>query len=313
MAETVNNQSESKGPDLMRVFITGGSGWIGSAVVDELLSAGHQLVGLARSPESATALELKNVEVLSGDLDDPGTLRRGVLDAEAVVHLANKHNWADPSVSNRAERAAVQTIAEALVGSDHPFVLASGVPGMVAGRPGAETDRSPFSGPDAPRGGSENLALDYVGRGVRTISVRFAATVHGVGDPQFIALIAAAARKHGVSGYVGDGSAAWPAVHRTDAATLVRLALERAPAGSRLHAVAEPAVSTRAIAEAIGRVYGVPVTSIDPRDAVEHFGFVGGFFGMNLHTTSDQTRALLDWTPTGPTLINDIEAGAYGR
>lgn len=297
----------------MRVFITGGSGWIGSAVVEELLGAGHELVALARSGESASTLELKGVEVLRGDLDDPETLRRGALDAEAVVHLANKHNWTDTSISNRAERAAVQTIGDALVGTDRPFVLAAGIPGMVAGRPAVETDRSPFVGLDSPRGGSENLALDYVERGVRTISVRFAPTVHGMDDPQFIAFIAAAAGTHGVSAYVGDGSAVWPAVHRRDAALLVRLGLDQAPAGSLLHAVGEPAVSTRAIAEAIGRSFAIPVTSVAEQDAIEHFGFVGPYFGMSFPALSNQTRAMLNWTPTGPTLIEDIDAGAYAK
>jgi len=293
------------------VFVTGASGWIGSATVDELLGAGHQVVGLARSDHSAASLEAKGVTVLRGDLDDLDALRRGTADADAVAHLANKHDWNNPAESNRAERAAVETLAEALAGSDRPFVLAAGVAGLAQGRPGTEADPSPAVGPDSPRGGSENLALDYVDRGVRTISARFAPTVHGVRDHGFIAYITAAARRHGVSAYVGDGSATWSAVHRSDAARLVRLGLEQAPAGSRLHAVAEEGIPTRDIAAAIGEALGVPVTSVAPEDALEHFGFIGGFFAMDLSATSTRTRELLGWTPTGPTLLEDIKDGAY--
>jgi nucleoside-diphosphate-sugar epimerase len=295
----------------MRVFVTGASGWVGSGTVAELLEAGHQVVGLARSDHSATALEAKGATVLRGDLDDLDALRRGAADADAVAHLANKHDWANPAESNRAERAAVQTLAEALVGSDRPLVLASGLAGLAQGRPGTETDPSPAVGPDSMRGGSENLALSYVDRGVRAISARFAPTVHGTGDHGFVAYLTDTARRHGVSAYVGDGSAAWSAVHRSDAARLVRLGLEQAPAGSRLHAAAEEGIPTRDIAAAIGEALGVPVTSVAPERAVEHFGFIGMFFGMDMSATSTRTRELLDWTPTGPTLLEDIKDGAY--
>jgi nucleoside-diphosphate-sugar epimerase len=297
----------------MRVFVTGGSGWIGSATVDALIGAGHELVVLARSDASAGVLQAKGLSVVRGDLDDLEVLRRGARDAEAVVHLANKHNWADTSVSNRAERAAVEAIGEALIGSDRPFVLASGAAGLAAGRPAVETDRSPFDGPDSPRGGSENLALEYVRRGVRTICVRFPPTVHGAGDPQFIAFIAAAARRHRVSAYIADGSNVWSAVHRGDAAGLIRLGLEQASAGSILHAVGEDAVPARAIAEAIGQAFGTPTISISPENAVEHFGFIGAFFAMNLPASSANTQHRFGWTPDGPTLIQDIKAGAYSQ
>jgi nucleoside-diphosphate-sugar epimerase len=297
----------------MRVFVTGASGWIGSATVDELIGAGHEIVALARSDATAGSLETKGISVVRGDLDTLEVLRRGARDTEAVVHLANKHNWADPSVSNRAERAAVEAIGEALIGSDHPFVLASGAAGLAAGRSAVETDRSPFDGPDSPRGGSENLALEYVDRGVRTICARFPPTVHGMGDPQFIALVAAAARRHGVSAYIANGSNVWSAVHRADAARLIRIGLEKAPPGTLLHAVGEEAVPTRAIAEAIGQALDTPTISIAPEDAVEHFGFIGSFFAMDLPASSADTQHRFDWTPRGPTLIADIEAGAYSR
>ena len=297
----------------MRVFVTGASGWIGSATVDELLGAGHDVVGLARSDASAAALEDKGATVLRGDLDDLDSLRKGSEGTDATIHLANKHDWSSPAESNRAERVAVQTIGDVLAGSDRPFLLASGVAGLVPGRPSTETDPSPFIGPDSPRGGTENLALDYVDKGVRSISLRFAPTVHGDGDHGFIAILVAAARAKGLSGYVGAGSTGWSAVHRSDAARMVRLGLELAPAGSLLHAAAETSVSSRAIAEVIGRGLGLPVGSVAPDDAVEHFGFLGTFFAMDLAASSTLTQELLGWTPTGPTLLEDLESGCYFR
>src|SRR5438094_1896371 len=182
----------------MRVFVTGASGWIGSAVVDELLAAGHEVTGLARSDASAAAIEAKGAHVRRGDLDDLDSIRTEAKDAEAVIHLANKHDFSNPAVSNAAERAAVQTIGDALTGTDRPFLLASGVAALTKGRPATEADASPFHGPDSPRGGSENLALEFADRGVRTVSLRFAPTVHGTGDHGFIAIIAAIARQKGV-------------------------------------------------------------------------------------------------------------------
>lgn len=295
----------------MHVFVTGASGWIGSATVDDLLAAGHSVTGLARSDASAAALEAKGVTVLRGDLDDLDAIRRGATGAEGVLHLANKHDWANAAATNASERAAVETIGEALVGTDRPFVVASGVAGLAQGRPANEGDANPFVGPDSMRGGSENRAFDFVDQGVRSIAARFSPTTHGTGDHGFIALIVAAARAAGVSGYIGEGTNRWAAVHVSDAARMVRLGLEQAPAGARLHAVAETGIPTRAIAEAIGDALGLPVTSIDPADAVDHFGFIGQFFGMEMSATSDETRKLLDWEPTGPGLLEDIAAGAY--
>jgi nucleoside-diphosphate-sugar epimerase len=295
----------------MRVFVTGASGWIGSATVDELLAAGHEVTGLARSDASAAALQAKGVHVRHGDLDDLASIRAGAEAAEAVIHLANKHDFSDVAASAAAERAAVQTIGEALAGTGRPFLFASGVAGLTQGRPCTEDDASPFHGPDSPRGGSENLALELTDRGVRPVALRFAPTVHGTGDHGFIAVIAAVARDKGVSGYPGDGANRWAAVHRSDAARLVALGLEKAPAGARLHGVAETGVSARDIAEAIGRTLGLPVASIAPDDVQDHFGWIGTFFSMDLAATSTRTRELLGWQPTGPALIEDIHAGAY--
>lgn len=298
----------------MQVFVTGASGWIGSAVVDELLAAGHEVTGLARSDRSAAALQAKGVRVQRGDLDDLDDLagiRAGAEAAEAVIHLANKHDFANPAVSNAAERAAVQAIGETLAGSGRPFLLAAGIAGLAQGRPATEADASLAHGPDSPRGGSENLALEFVDHGVHSVSLRFAPTVHGAGDHGFIAVIAAVARQQGVSGYPGDGTNRWAAVHRSDAGRLVSLALQKAPAGARLHAVAEEGVTTREIAEAIGRAFHLPVASIDADDTADHFGWISRFFTMDGSATSIATRELLGWTPTGPTLIEDLEAGAY--
>ena len=300
----------------MRVFVTGASGWIGSAAIDELLAAGHEVTGLARSDASAVALQNKGVNVRRGDLDDLDSIRGGAETADAVLHLANKHDWSNPAASNAAERAAVQTIGDVLAGSSRPFLFAAGVAALTQGRPANENDRSPFHGPESPRGGAENLAFEFAERGVRVVSLRFAPTVHGTGDHGFIAAIAAIARQRGVSGYPADGTNRWAAVHRSDAARLITLGLAKAAsedpgAGLRLHAVAEEGVPSREIAEAIGRVFDLPVTPIDTADVPDHFGWIGTFFGWEMSATSIATQQLLGWQPVGPTLIEDLAAGAY--
>lgn len=294
----------------MNVLVTGASGWIGSATVTELRAAGHHVTGLARSDASANALKVKGVEVLRGDLNDLEVIRAGAEAAEAVVHLAYNHDWSDPVGAGATNRAAVQTIGDALAGTGRAFMVASGV-ALLPSKPATEDDASPLSGPDAPRGGGENLALDYADRGVRSVALRFAPTVHGTGDYGFMAILSAIAREKGVSGYPGDGSNGWSAVHVTDAARMITLGLDKAPARSALHAVAEESVPTRVIAEAIGRAFDLPVASI-PADQVEdHFGWIGRFFAMDLSATSTKTRELLGWTPTGPGLITDLDTGAY--
>ena len=296
----------------MRIFITGATGWIGSATVDELVAAGHDVIGLARSEEGVGSLEARGAVALRGDLDDLASLQRGVARSDAVVHLANKHDWAHPEESDRAERAAVQTMLDGLEGTGRPFVIANGLSGIVEGRSVLETDASPAHGPDSDRGGSENLALEYAERGVRTVVTRFAPSVHGMGDWGFVTFLADAAREHGVSAYIGDGGHAWSAVHRADTARLIRLGIELAPAGTRLHAVAEETVSTRTIAEALGEALDLPVVSVAADEAAEHFGFVSHFFGLSLTGSSELTRETVGWTPTAPTLVDDILAGAYG-
>jgi nucleoside-diphosphate-sugar epimerase len=294
----------------MHVFMTGASGWIGSAVVPELLAAGHTVSGIARSDASAERLRELGAEPIAGDLDDLDALRAAASASDAVIHLANKHDWSNPAESNRAERAATEALCEALAGSDRPFLLASGTAIQVPGRALTEDDANPFSGSEAPRGGSEALGMEYVARGVRSVALRFAPTVHGPSDHGFIALIAQAARRHGVSAYPGDGRNRWTAVNRLDAGALVALALDEAAAGSAVHAVAEE-VTTRQIAEALGAALGLPVESVPVDDAVDHYGFVGRFLALDLPASSALTRERLGWTPTHVSLAGDIAAGAY--
>ncbi|MBL0886826.1 SDR family oxidoreductase [Myceligenerans sp. I2] len=297
----------------MRVFVTGASGFIGRAVVAELVEAGHEVVGLARSTSSAAVVRELGARVRHGDLDDLDGLRAGATEADGVIHLANKHDWTDLAASNRAERAAVHTLAEALAGSGRPLVLAAGVAGLGVGRTVTERDRNPAVGPDSPRGGAENLALEYVGRGVRVSSARFAPTVHGEGDHGFVAVAAEAFRRRGSAAYPADGANRWPAVHRSDAARLVRLGLEDAPAGTLLHAVAEQGVPVRDIVEALAERLGLPAESVSPEELAEAIPFVGGFLSADVPTSSELTRDLLDWKPEGPTLLEDIAAGHYDR
>jgi nucleoside-diphosphate-sugar epimerase len=297
--------------DPMRVFVTGASGFIGSAVIAELRAAGHEVVGLARSDEAAAAVAATGAQVRRGSLDDLDSLRAGAQDADAVIHLAFKHDFSDFAGAGRSERAAVETILAALEGSGRPFLFASGVAMLAPGRVVTERDQAPWSGPDSPRGGAEQLAFSFVPRGVRSVSLRFSPTVHGPGDHGFTARLAQVAHERGTAAYVGDGTGRWPAVHRADAARLVRLALEQAPAGTVVHAVDEEGVTGRDIAQAIGDRLGVPVTSVAAEDAAAHFGWIGAFFAFDAPASSERTRALLGWEPTHPTLLEDLAAGAY--
>lgn len=294
----------------MRVFITGATGWIGSAVTDELLAEGHRVLGLSRSATATAALQAKGATPHPGALDDLDSLATGAEAADAVIHLAFNHDFSDYSGAGHTERAAVERMLSVLKGTDRPFLFASGL-GGAEGRRFTEDDPSPFHGADSMRGGSENLALSFVDKGVRAVALRFSRSVHGAGDPGLVAALTEIAARTGTAAYIGDGANRWPAVHRHDAARLVRLALAKAPAGSRVHAVAEPGIATRDIATAISEYLGLPVSAIDPADAKGHFGWLGGFFGGDVAASSDRTRELLGWTPTGPTLLEDIAAGAY--
>jgi nucleoside-diphosphate-sugar epimerase len=305
----------------MRVFITGASGWIGSAVVPELTGAGHQVTGLARSDASAAALIAAGAQVHRGTLDDLDGLRNAAAASDGVIHLAFKHDIAFSGGfqdAADADRRAIETFGEALAGSDRPFVIASGTLGLAPGRVATERDgngpdpaATPLIGGAATRRASAQMTLSFASRGVRSSVVRLPPTVHGEGDHGFMAALAGIARGKGVSGYVGDGSNRWPAVHRLDAAYLFRLALEEARAGSVLHAIADQGVPIRAIAEVIGRHLDLPVAAISPADAGEHFGWLAAFIAADSPASSTLTREMAGWQPTHPGLIDDLDKGHY--
>jgi nucleoside-diphosphate-sugar epimerase len=294
---------------VMRVFVTGASGWIGSAVVPELLGSGHQVLGLARSDSAAATVAALGADVHRGGLDDPESLRAGAAASDGVVHLAYNHDFSQMQEAADSDGHAIAALGAVLDGTGQPLVIASGTLGLAPGRVATEADEAELGA--HPRIASALAAKAWADRGVRSSIVRFAPTVHGPGDHGFVAVLVAIAKEKGVSAYLGDGSNRWPAVHRLDAATLVRLAVDAAPAGSYLHAVAEEGVPARAIAEAIGRGLGVPVVSVDPDQAEAHFGWLGRFFGADCPASNEVTRHLLGWQPTHETLLADLEAGSY--
>lgn len=294
----------------MRVFVTGATGHIGSAVVSELLQAGHQVVGLARSDNGAAALTAMGAEVHHGDLDDLDGLRDAAAASDGVIHLAFKHNFDDFLGSVEADRRAVEAIGEALVGSDKPFVGTSGTLMMafVEGRLATENDTLPAG----PRIDAENAAIALADSGVRSSVIRLAPLVHSNLDHHgFAHHIIDCARKAGVAAYIGDGANRWPAVHTLDAARLYRLALESAPAGTRLHGIADEGVPFRDIAEVVGRHLDLPVESITAEQAPEHFGFLAPFAMLDNATSGELTQKILDWQPEHPGLLADLEAGHY--
>jgi nucleoside-diphosphate-sugar epimerase len=305
----------------MRIFVTGASGWIGSAVVPELIGAGHEVLGLARSDASAAALTAAGAEVQHGTLDDLDALRSAAAASDGVIHLAFKHELAfsgDFAGAADADRRAVEVFGEVLAGSDRPFVLASGLLGVAPGQVATERDGhgpnaavAAFGGGPQARWETAEFTLSLAGGGIRSSIVRLAPTNHGDGDNGFVATLVGIAREKGVSGYVGDGANRWPAVHRLDSAHLFRLAVEEAPAGSTLHAAADEGVPIRDVAEVIGRHLSLPVVSIAPEDAGEHFSWLGGFVGLDAPASSALTRELLGWQPTQVTLIEDLDQGHY--
>jgi nucleoside-diphosphate-sugar epimerase len=295
----------------MRVFVTGASGFIGSAVVAELLGAGHEVLGLARSRASAEALAAAGADVHRGELADLDSLRSGAANADGVIHLAYIHDFSTFEDNARVDGAAIGTLGAELAGSGRPLVIASGVLMVASGRPATENDPGSTDGPAGGRRRNEHALLALGERGVRAASVRLTPTVHGEGDHGFVPILVNVAREKGVSGYVGDGSSRWPAVHRLDAATLFRAALEQAPPGTVLHAVAEEGIPTREIAEAIGRHLDVPVVSVPEEEAVEHFGFLGALFGLDSPASSLLTRERFGWEPVQPGLIEDLDQGHY--
>ncbi|HWE54566.1 MAG TPA: SDR family oxidoreductase [Acidimicrobiales bacterium] len=302
----------------MRFFVTGASGWIGTAVVRELLEVGHQVVGLARSDASADKLERAGASVQRGDVDDTGVLARAAADSEGVIHLAFKHEvaWSgDFAGAAATDRRAVEAMGAALAGTDRPFVLASGMLGLSA-KPATENDGlvpapEVRAVPAGRRAATALLTLSLAGTGVRSSVMRYPPTVHGDGDHGFIASIVGASLQSGAAGYVGDGDNRWPAVHISDAARLTRLAAESAPAGSVLHAVGDEGVPFRQIADVVGRHLAIPAKSLSPEEATAQYSHLGHFVAVDCPATASITRELLGWTPTGPGLIEDLELGHY--
>jgi len=296
----------------MRIFVTGASGHIGSVVVRELLQAGHPVTGLARSDASAEALAAAGAEVHRGNLDDPDGLAAAAAASDGVIHLAFKHDFSNYADSLQLDLRAVEAMGEALAGTGKPFVNTSGTLMLAFGESGrlgtedAEVDRS------GPRVASELATLALAERGVRSSVIRLAPTVHGDTDYHgFIPSLIQFARAAGRSGYQGDGSNRWPAVHTVDAARLYRLAVESAPAGSVLHGAAEEGIAFRDIAQAIGDGLGVPVQQIPADEAPAQFGFLAGFAALDNPTSSARTRSMLGWDPVQPTLLEDLKAGHY--
>jgi nucleoside-diphosphate-sugar epimerase len=289
----------------MRVFITGGTGLVGSAVVAELIGHGHTVLALARSGSSATALQAAGAQAIPGDLADLAALRAGAAKADAVIHLAFANDFSSPAALAAAvaeEGAALGVLGEELTGSDRPLVTVSGTP-WVPGRASTETDPLPAAGPVAGRGRSVTAVLDLASRGVRSAAVRLPRTVHNQGRGGFAGLLTETARRTGVSGYPGDGAQRWPAVHALDTAVLFRLVLERAPAGTAWHAVGDEGDAVRDIAAVIGRRLGLPVQSVPP----EAFGPLGPIFATDQPSSSARTRQALGWRPTHPSLLEDLE------
>ncbi|NJP92542.1 SDR family oxidoreductase [Nonomuraea sp. FMUSA5-5] len=297
----------------MHVFVTGGTGQTGPAVVAELIAAGHTVTGLARSDAAAARLRSLGATPHPGSLDDLDSLRSGAEAADAVLHLAYGGDFSDPDDMMRRDRTAIETLGRPLEHSGKPLVVTSGTLVMPAGRESTEHDEPDPTGIAAFRVAGERACLGFAVRGVRAGVVRLAPTVHGPEDHGFIPMLIATARKTGVSAYVGDGSNRWPAVHRLDAAVLFRLALEKAPAGSVLHGVAESGVTFRSIAETIARRLGLPTVSLTPDEAATHFvsPFMAVVYGFDGPVSSSHTRELLGWSPVHPTLLEDLEHGDY--
>lgn len=297
----------------MRIFVTGASGWIGSAAVTELLAAGHRVLGLARSSSTAAAISAAGAEVRRGDISNLDILREAARECDGVVHLAFRHDIAfngDFPTAVKSDLAAIEAFGEALEGTGKPLVIASGIAGLKPGAVVYEHDVVAAGGAGG-RIANEQAALALAPRGVRAVSIRFAPTVHGEGDHGFMAIIAQANRAAGAAGYIGTGGNRWPAVHRRDAGRLIHLAVEKAPAGSVLHAVGEEGITLRDIAEMMGSRLNLPVESITNEDAQNRFGFLAAFLTLDARASSAATRELLGWAPSGPTLLEDLAQPYY--
>jgi nucleoside-diphosphate-sugar epimerase len=295
----------------MRVFLTGATGFIGSAIVPELLEAGHEVLGLARSDAAAAALTAAGAGVHRGALDDLDSLRAGAAASDGVIHTAFIHDFSDMAASGRTDLRAVETLGDALAGSGRPLVVTSGTATLEPGRLATERDVPSPDNPASHRSPSERATIALADRGVRASLLRLPASVHGEGDHGFVPALIGFAREKGSAAYVGDGTNRWPAVHRLDAARLFRLALESAPAGTTLHGTGEEGVPMRDIVAVIGRHLDVPVVSVTPEEAGDHLGWLAHFAAIDNPTSSELTRTLLGWAPTQPELIADLDRGHY--
>lgn len=290
----------------MKVFVTGATGWVGSAVIQELVAAGHEALGLARSDEGAATLASRGIAVHRGDLSDLDTLAAGARACDGVIHTAFIHDFKDFHAAGETDRRAIEAMGEALAGSGKPLIATSGSALLRHGSVGTENDAANPDGPATHRNASEALTLALAARGVRSSLIRLPPSVHGDGDYGFAPRLVDIARAQGVSAYIGDGENRWPAVHRFDAARLYRLVLEQGVAGARYHAIGEQGVATREIAATIGTGLGLPVVSMSAEEAAAHFGFLSRFFGADCPASSVQTREQLGWKPTGLGLLEDL-------
>lgn len=293
----------------MRIFVTGATGWVGSAVVEDLIAEGHQVAGLARSPASAAKLAAFGAEVVHGSIEDVDTLRSAAAQADAVIHTAFNHDWSRFAENCAADKRAIEVLGAELEGSERPLIVTSGVALLAPGRLATEADAAPPVTASFPRA-SGAVVEELRGRGVLATTVRLAPTVHGLGDHGFVPRLAGIAREKGVSAYIGDGQNRWPAVHRLDAARVFRLALDHATDGP-FHAVAEQGVALKDIAQAIARRFDLPLVSKPAEEAGEHFGWFAPFVGLDAPTSSERTRALLNWRPEQPGLLEDLARSDY--
>ena len=295
----------------MRVFLTGATGFIGSAIVPELINAGHQVIGLARSDAGAKSLAAAGAKVHRGELEDLDSLRSGAAAADGVIHCGFIHDFSRFKEVSEIDLRAIESFGAVLAGSDRPIVIASGTALVSPGRLATEESASTLTSADFPRVASEEAATSMATRGVRAALMRLSPTVHGDGDHGFVPNLINLAREKGVSAYIGDGRNRWNAVHRLDAAHLFRLALEKATAGAKYHAVAEEEIAFRDIAEVIGRRLNIPVVSKSPEEAADHFGWIAAFAGLDCPASSTLTQERLGWRPVQPTLLTDLERGSY--